>query len=232
MSSSEQYGPAACDTSILPVVKCPASHAMRLPTNTGPSSHAAVARALEDRTGTPPSRGTVRAVHLATGGNTLFLSALLASLRTTDALAAWRDASHVPVPTAAQTAILRSLYGLRQAERAVVMFAACLGRSFELAKLEYVTGVDRGQLRAVLDSVPVLLQKAPASADRYVFTSGFAQTVIAASLPPMTTRQLKQHFDKARKRAPRRATQLLDAFRPAPPEEDTQVRPLTSRGGC
>jgi predicted ATPase len=103
----------------------------------------------------------------------------------------------VPIPDALRAAVLRRLERLRRPERAVIMRAAVIGRSFDVGTLLAAALQTEAMVRAALARASALQLIVASPGDRYSFRHALTQDIVYAEFAGGTVRPLHARIARA-----------------------------------
>jgi predicted ATPase len=161
---------------LVELLRHPVTCRVRLGGLSGPE----VARFIDVTTGIAPPAGVVTRIHGETEGNPLFVGEvvrLLADEGLLERPAAIRD---VAVPQSVRQVIARRLRGLSEEAARLLTRAAVLGREFDVAALERVTGRRRDELLESLDEAIAarIVVEAPGALGRLRFSHALVRDAL------------------------------------------------------
>ncbi len=149
-----------------------------------PLKTADVARMLSFMVDANPPLELVKYVYNETGGNPFFIEELMKSFEITGALI-WRDGKlvfdttkKVVVPNSLEGVVNRKLDMLDNEGRALLEYAAVIGREFDFTLLQDLAKIDEGLLFDLIDEIVKLKLLKESSGYRYCFSQDIIRNVI------------------------------------------------------
>jgi DNA-binding SARP family transcriptional activator len=157
-----------------------------------------VGRLVERTTGLAPSDSLVTSIHADTGGNPLFVAEVARMLASEGRLDA-TSPRRVRLPAGVRDAIGTRLRRLSPACRSLLVFAAMIGREFDLPTLGQVAGVEAS---SVLDSLDEAIQARivaddPDGLGRFRFAHGLVRDTIYEELTQARRMRLHRQVGEA-----------------------------------
>ena len=139
-----------------------------------------VRRLIESLGRADPPDGVVERLHEVTGGNPLFVSALLTMLEAEGRLGDVSEVSALPLPEGVREAISHRLSPLSPATREALVVGSVIGLEFHVDTLGRAAGIPHGTVAEHLDAAVHhgLVHPVAEGSDRYRFSHGLVQATL------------------------------------------------------
>jgi predicted ATPase len=125
------------------------------------------------------------------------------------AIAVRQYRSGVPIPDSLRAAVLRRLRRLGRTDRAVIMRAAVIGRSFDVRTLLAAAVHSEATVRAALARASALQLVVPSDGERYSFRHALTQDIVYAEFANGRVRPLHARIARALERTLRTGDPVL-----------------------
>jgi tetratricopeptide (TPR) repeat protein len=160
-----------------------------------------VARLVEVITGRPASDGLVRAIHVETGGNPLFVGELVRLLAAEGQMEDPADdgIARLRIPSGIRHTILRRVGHLSEPCREVLMLASVIGRELSVAILERVAEVTSSDLGPSVEEAIAarVLGEVPTAVGRVRFSHALVRDALYEEIPPSRRAELHLRAGRA-----------------------------------